>query len=36
MTPEAVQQDAAYLNGTNTETLDVTIVGAGPAGLMLA
>lgn len=36
MASEAVQQDAGYLNGTNTEAIDVCIVGAGPAGLMLA
>jgi NADPH-dependent 2,4-dienoyl-CoA reductase/sulfur reductase-like enzyme len=36
MAPAAVQQDAEGLNGTNSEALDVCIVGAGPAGLMLA
>lgn len=36
MGPAAVSQDAEYLNGTSHEISDVCIVGAGPAGLMLA
>lgn len=36
MALEAVQRDVDSLDGTVTGTLDVCIVGAGPAGLMLA
>lgn len=36
MAPGAVHQDSQTLNGTDSEAMDVCIVGAGPAGLMLA